>query len=141
MSTRISVLMMPYHQGISSISISVTGSGRIWTGDQVSRCPAGPRSWVSSLYYRIIITIVAARRSDNNMVKQLLFATRIPGHVQPVGRPCGTWMHYARYARDVKDMGQQMGYRSLEWNWPKETMNRPLVLLMEPSCFNLLVNS
>ena len=50
-------------------------------------------------------------RSDNNMVKQLLFATRIPGHVQPVGRPCGTWMHYAM--RDVKDMGQQMGYRSL----------------------------
>ena len=37
--------------------------------------------------------------------------------VQPVGRPCGTWMHYAK--RDVKDMGQQMGYRSLEWNWPK----------------------
>ena len=32
------------------------------------------------------------------MVKQLLFATRIPGHVQ--------------------------GYRSLEWNWPK--MNRPI---------------
>ena len=32
----------------------------------------------------------AARRSGNNMVKQLLFATRIPGHVQPVGRPCGT---------------------------------------------------
>ena len=40
------------------------------------------------------------------------FAMRIPGHVQPVGRPCGTWMHYAM--RDVKDMGQQMGYRSLE---------------------------
>ena len=66
----------------------------------------------------------AARRSDNNMVKQLLFATRIPEHVQPVGRPCGTWMHYA--TRDVKDTGQQMGYRSLEWNWPKETMNRPI---------------
>ena len=32
-------------------------------------------------------------------------------YVQPVGRPCGTWMHYAM--RDVKDMGQQMGYRSL----------------------------
>ena len=32
----------------------------------------------------------AARLSDNNMVKQLLFATSIPGHVQPVGRPCGT---------------------------------------------------
>ena len=71
------------------------------------------------------------------------FATRIPGHVQPVRRPCGTWMHYAM--RDVKDMGQQMGYRSLEWNWPKEAMNIPIwagiVLLMEPSCFNLLVNS
>ena len=66
----------------------------------------------------------AARRSDNNMVKQLLFAMRIPGHVQPFGRPCGIWMHYAM--RDVKDMGQQMGYRSLEWNWPKEAMNRPI---------------
>ena len=28
--------------------------------------------------------------------------------------------------RDVKDMGQQMGYRSLEWNWPKDAMNRPI---------------
>ena len=35
----------------------------------------------------------------------------------------GTWMHYAM--RDVKEMGQQMGYRSLEWNWPKKAMNRP----------------
>ena len=58
------------------------------------------------------------------MVKQLLFATWIPEHVQPVGRSCGTSMHYAM--RDVKDMGQQMGYRSLEWNWPKEAMNRPI---------------
>ena len=32
-----------------------------------------------------------------------------------------TWMHYAM--RDVKDMGQQMGYRNLEWNWPKEAMH------------------
>ena len=24
--------------------------------------------------------------------------------------------------RDVKGMGQQMGYRSLEWNWPKGAM-------------------
>ena len=24
--------------------------------------------------------------------------------------------------RDVKDMGQQMGYRSLEWNWLKEAI-------------------
>ena len=57
----------------------------------------------------------AARCSENNMVKQLLFATRVPGHVQPVGRPCGTWMHYTM--RDVKDMGQQMGYRSLKCPW------------------------
>ena len=67
----------------------------------------------------------AARRSDNNMVKELLFATRVLGHVQPIGRPCGTWMHYAML-RDVKDMGQQVGYHSLEWNWPKEAMNRPI---------------
>ena len=33
-------------------------------------------------------------------------------------------MHYAM--RDVKDMGQQMGCRSLEWNWPKEAMNIPI---------------
>ena len=59
-----------------------------------------------------------------SMVKQLIFATRIPEHVQPVGRPCGTWMHYDM--KDVKDTGQQMGYRSLEWNWLKEAMNRPI---------------
>ena len=28
--------------------------------------------------------------------------------------------------RDVKDMGQQIGYRGLEWNWPKEAMNRSI---------------
>ena len=66
----------------------------------------------------------AARSSDNNMVKQLIFATRVPGHIQHVGRPSGTWMHYAM--RDVKDMGQHMGYHSLEWNWLKEAMNRPI---------------
>ena len=36
-----------------------------------------------------------ARRPDNSMVKQLIFATREPGHVQPNGRPCGNWIHYA----------------------------------------------
>ena len=54
----------------------------------------------------------------------ILFATRVPGHVQPIGRPCGTCMHYSM--RDVKDMGQQMGYHRLEWNWPKEDMNIPI---------------
>ena len=43
----------------------------------------------------VVMARHAACRSDNNMVKQLLIATRTPGHVQPVGRPCGTWMHYA----------------------------------------------
>ena len=56
------------------------------------------------------------------MVKQL----RGPGHVQPVGRPGGTCMYYAMRdvkdnnnnnrrlvtLADVKDMGQQSGYRS-----------------------------
>ena len=23
-------------------------------------------------------------------------------------------------------MGQEMGYRNLEWNWPNESMNRPI---------------
>ena len=59
----------------------------------------------------------AAHRSDNSMVKQLVFATRVSGHVQP-------WMHNAM--RDVKDTGQKMGYRSLEWNWPKEAKNIPI---------------
>ena len=69
--------------------------------------------------------------------------TRVSGLLLLDGlqRPCGSWMHYAM--RDVKDMGQQMGYRSLEWNWPKEAMTDlfGLVLLMEPSCFNLLFKS
>ena len=26
----------------------------------------------------------------------------------------------------MKNMGQQMGYRSLELNWPKEAMNIPI---------------
>ena len=30
------------------------------------------------------------------------------------------------YSQSVKDMGQQMGYRSLEWNWPKEAMKIPV---------------
>ena len=34
-----------------------------------------------------------------------------PGHMQPVGRPCGTWMHYAM--RDVKDMGMGMPLHAL----------------------------
>ena len=55
---------------------------------------------------------------------ELLFATRIPEHVQPVGRPFGSWMYYAM--RNMEDMGQQMGYRSLEWNWPKGATNRPI---------------
>ena len=40
-----------------------------------------------------------------------------------------SWMHSELVMNsqvNVKDMGQQMGYRSLEWSWPKEAMNRPI---------------
>ena len=66
----------------------------------------------------------AAHRVDDDMVQQLIFAKRVPWHVQPIGRPCATWTHYA--VRGVKDLGQQIGYRSLLWNWPKEAMNIPI---------------
>ena len=49
----------------------------------------------------------ADQHSDNSMVKQPLFATRMPGHVQPV------LVVYAAL-RDVSDAGQQIGYHSLE---------------------------
>ena len=49
-----------------------------------------------------IITILSAILSVVVVIVIIgvLFATRIPGHVQPIGWPCGTWMHYAM--RDVK---------------------------------------
>ena len=56
----------------------------------------------------------AARRTDNSMFKQLIFAMRIPGLVQPVGQPCGTWMYDAM--KVVKDMGQQWVIAATEWN-------------------------
>ena len=39
--------------------------------------------------------------------------------------------------------GTAMGYCNLEWNWPKEAVNRPIgqEFLIEPTCFNLLVNT
>ena len=33
---------------------------------------------------------------------------------------------YSIIMRDVKDMDQQIAYRSLEWNWPKEAINKPI---------------
>ena len=66
------------------------------------------------------------------MVIQLIFSTRVPKHVQPVGRPTALWhlgvcLCYEGGCEYVtQDMGQQMGYRSLEWNWPKEAMKIPL---------------
>ena len=36
--------------------------------------------------------LVYVVRSDNNMVELLLFAPSVPGHVQPVGRPFGTFL-------------------------------------------------
>ena len=87
------------------------GAAESWALSRTQHLHQGTRGENSSIAYDVIIKERrlrwlghAARRSDNNMVEQLLFATRIPGHVQPVGRPCGSWMHYAM--RDVKDMGQ-----------------------------------
>ena len=50
----------------------------------------------------------------------------VPRHVQPVGRSValGCIMHLCY--EGCEDMGQHMGYRSLEWNWPTEAMNRPI---------------
>ena len=67
----------------------------------------------------------AARRSDNNMVKSFFLLRGYPDMCNLLDVLVA--LGYALYAmRDVKDMGQQMGYRSLEWNWPKEAMNRPI---------------
>ena len=46
--------------------------------------------------------------------------------MQPVGRSValGCIMHLCY--EGCEDMGQHMGYRSLEWNWPTEAMNRPI---------------
>ena len=53
----------------------------------------------------------------------------------------GNWMHYAM--KGVKDMGEQMDYRSLEWNWPKEAMNRSIWagIVDGAKLFNFLVNT
>ena len=96
-------------QMLETISFTVGGPDSISTKDLMEKTHQLPIS-VMIKERRLRWLGNAARRSDNNMVKQLIFATRIPGHVQPVGWPCGTRMHYA--TRDVKDMGQQLRYRS-----------------------------
>ena len=68
----------------------------------------------------------AARRSDNNMVKQLFFATRIPGHVQPVGRPCGTWMHYEGCYEGCEEHGSANGLPQPRMDLAERAMNRPI---------------
>ena len=57
----------------------------------------------------------SARRSDKGRLKQLICTMRISGHVQPIGRLCGTVKYYAM--GDVT----AMDYRRLEWNWPHGT--------------------
>ena len=99
------ILLIYYYRYVSCFTVSQTPAEVcLWPGSRLglSRCLGPGECLYSFIHYRYV----------NN------------GHVQPVGRPCGTWMHYAM--RDVKDMGQQMGYRSLEWNWLKEAMNRPI---------------
>ena len=45
--------------------------------------------------------------------------------------------------REVKDMGQHMGYRRLQWNWLKEAMNIPnwAGIVAGAKLFNFLFNS
>ena len=52
------------------------------------------------------------------MVIQLFFAAGAPGHVQPIGRPCSTWLYYAM--KDVSDVGVKLGQnnRILDCDWP-----------------------
>ena len=47
----------------------------------------------------------AARKPNDVMVKQLLFAHSIPGHPRPMGRPHLTWMDTAMH-----DMGSGGGW-------------------------------
>ena len=57
------------------------------------------------------------------MMMMMISATRIPGHVQPVGRPCGTWMHYAMRDGSANGLPQprmELAERSHEytyWGW------------------------
>ena len=43
----------------------------------------------------------------NQLPISFIFIMRVPVHVQPIGRPCGTWMHDAM--RDVKDIQMSHG--------------------------------
>ena len=60
-----------------------------------------PTKWLHTTHAPILGVPQILPYSTGNLVKQLLFATRVPGHGQLVGRPCGPWMHYA--TRDVID--------------------------------------
>ena len=39
---------------------------------------------------------------------------------------CIMYLCYEGPHEGCEGHGQQMGYRSLEWNWPKEAMNKPI---------------
>ena len=52
----------------------------------------------------------AARKPNDVMVKQLLFAHSIPGHPRPMGRPHLTWMHTTMH-----DMGSLV--HTLQGHW------------------------
>ena len=58
----------------------------------------------------------AARKPNDVMVKQLIFAHSIPGHPRPMGRPHLTWMDTAMH-----DMGS-LG-RTLQIDLPRDWAN------------------
>ena len=55
----------------------------------------------------------AARKPNDVMVKQLLFAHSIPGHPRPLGRPHLTWMDTAMH--DMDSLG-----RTLQIDLPRD---------------------
>ena len=63
----------------------------------------------------------AARRPNDVMVKQLLFAHSIPGHSRPMGHPHLTWMDTAMH-----DMGRHPLGRTLHIDLPRDWSNLEL---------------
>ena len=59
----------------------------------------------------------AARKPNDVMVKQLLFAHSIPGHPRPMGHPHLTWMDTAMH---------DMGSRTLQIDLPRDWVNLAL---------------
>ena len=63
----------------------------------------------------------AARKPNDVMVKQLLFAHTIPGHPKPIGRPHLTWMDTAMH--DMDSLGRTLQIH-LSRDWANLALHR-----------------